>query len=150
METVTRAVIEKLATLKIIKGATKDLDPGTYRVKGTVEYDGTLTKGEDYVQTFWNDLPLLGMLLRAMNAGGVILGKRQIKAMVADVLANDLTSKELLAEKELKKWVKALKTEMQDACTKIATGKTTCSLSISEPVIEPRAVAADTETVAAK
>ena len=143
METLTRAAIIKASTDKLVKGATAELSPGTYHVKTTVEIAGTITKGEDFEQTFWNSLPLMGMMLRAMNEAGIILGKGRVKAMVADVLKNGLTSEELLAEKELKSYVAALEEGMQDACTKVATGKTTSSLSVTEVFPEPRAVEAD-------
>jgi len=130
METLERAAVEKAATDKTVKGATAELIPGTYLVDVTYRVRGTITKGEDYEQTFWNSLPLLGMMLRAMNSAGIILGKGQVKRMVADVLANDLTTAELLSEKELKGWVSELQMEMAEACTKTATGKTTASLSI--------------------
>ncbi|MBW2636009.1 MAG: hypothetical protein JRC86_00535 [Deltaproteobacteria bacterium] len=130
MDTAVKAAIEKLATSKAIAGATKDLEPGEYRVKALIDVDAIVTKGEDYTQTFWNALPLLGMLLRSMNSAGLILGKGQVKRMIKDVLENGLTSEELLQEKELGNWVKELTKAMQDSCTKPASGKTTAVSSI--------------------
>jgi len=148
MDLTTRAAIEKAATDKTIKGATAELDAGTHRIDVTVRVHGTITKGEDYEQTFWNSLPLLGMMLRAMNSAGIVLGKGQVKRMVADVLANDLTTAELLAEKELKAWVKELQTEMATACTKVATGKTTASLAVETVAETAEPFAVETETAA--
>jgi len=149
MDTLTRAAIEKAATEKVVKGATAELEPGTYEVHETFEVHGTITKGEDYEQKFWNSLPLMGMLLRAMNEAGVVLGKGRVKRMVEDVLARDMTSEELLAEKELKKWVSAAQKELSEKATKPATGKTTSSLSVT-CLTEAKPYAVETEKETAR
>ncbi len=151
MDTLTRAAIVKAASEKLIKDATAELEPSgdlPYQIDTTVRIHGTITKGKDFDQLFWNTLPLMGMVFRIMNEAGIVLGKGRVKKMVADILENDLTSEELLAEKDLKKWVKAAQEELSSKATRTATGKTTSSLAVEVIAdhCEPYAVETEIET----
>ena len=160
METLARAAVEKAATTKAVKGATKDLEPGLYLIDTVVSIKGTITKGEGYEEHMSNSVNWRGVFVRSMLDRGLIRlvrvpGKKLPRLRFRDKasrkiwvdLIRAIDEGEDEARKEEQKQAEALLgrwfAKVMDKTLKTHTGKTTASLSVEAVTHEPVAVASD-------
>lgn len=138
MDLLTRAAIEKAAVAKAVQGATKELAPGTYVVRCSVEIDGTITKGENYEAVIRPSIPIYDVLVAMLDEAGCVQQGtfERAYARVADGFK---------ADGALKEWAKEALSRLDDLGVQECTGKTTASLAVEGFGAEPYAVKAEPE-----